>query len=283
MNHTILLISCPDRRGITAAVTQFVFQHNGNIIHADQHIDEQSNTFFMRVEWSLEGFNLRREEIAMHFGTIATQFQMHWTLHFADVLPRVALFVSKPLHCLQDLLLRYREGQLRCHIPLIISNHEDARPVAEEFKCKFHYFSIDPQNKLQQESREIELLAREQINVIVLARYHQILSAPFVEKFPRKIINIHHSFLPAFVGSNPYAQAYQKGVKIIGATSHYVVDKLDEGPIIEQDTVRVSHRDALEDLIQKGQDLEKVVLYRAVRWHLERKVLTYGNKTVVFD
>ena len=283
MAQIILLISCPDSRGITAAVTDFIFKHNGNILHADQHIDEQSNTFFMRIEWEREGFNLSPENIKATFGRIAEQFKMSWQIYFSDQKTRVAIFVSKPLHCLHDLLFRWKTGQINCDLGCIVSNHLDAQPLAEELDIPFVHFPIFKENKHEQERRQIELLLREKIDCVVLARYHQILTTQFIEAFHNKIINIHHSFLPAFVGSNPYLQAQQRGVKIIGATSHYVIEALDQGPIIEQDTVRISHRDSLEDLIREGQDLEKIVLSRAVRWHLERKILCYGNKTVVFD
>jgi len=283
MNHAILLISCPDRKGITATVTNFIYQHGGNILHSDQHIDEQTNTFFMRVEWSLKGFDIPRERIKGHLQAIASRFGMKWELCFADQPLRAAIFVSKHLHCLYDLLYRKKAGHFSCLIPLIISNHPDAKSIAREFRIPFHVLPITPKNKSVQEPRELKLLEKEKIDLLVLARYHQILSARFVNKYRQRIINIHHSFLPAFAGKSPYQQAYQKGVKIIGATSHYVTEKLDEGPIIEQDTVRISHRDALNDLVRKGEDLEKAVLNRAVRWHLERKILCYGNKTVIFD
>ena len=283
MSNAILLISCSDKKGITATVTNFVFKNNGNIEHADQHIDEQSNTFFMRIEWSLKEFKIDKDKIAASFQSIADEFAMDWNLYFTDEAPRVAIFVSKYLHCLYDLLLRYKSGQFKCKVPLIISNHSDAKEIAKNFGIDFFEFPIDKENKEEQEERQIELLKEGKIDVVVLVRYGQILSKQFVGQFPSRIINIHHSFLPAFVGSNPYAQAYQKGVKIIGATSHYVTEELDAGPIIEQDTVRVSHRDSLNDLVMKGEDLEKVVLSRAVRWHLERKILVYNNKTVIFD
>jgi len=283
MNHAILLISCPDQKGITASVTDFIFSHNGNIVHADQHIDGQSNTFFMRVEWALKDFALERAQIPEKFSPLAEKFTMTWDLHFMDRRQRVAILVSKPLHCLQDLILRQKAGQLRCDIPFVISNHGDAASVAQSFGVRFLEFPMTPQNKEQQEAEQIKLLEESQIDCIVLARYHQILSPRFVKTFENRIINIHHSFLPAFAGKNPYAQAYEKGVKIIGATSHFVTEQLDQGPIIEQDTVRISHRDSLEDLVIKGQDLEKVVLSRAVRWFLDRKILCYGNKTVIFD
>lgn len=283
MNRAVLLISCPDKKGITSAVTTFVFQNNGNIVSADQHIDEQSNTFFMRIEWSLDDFKIKPEQIKMRFKPLADKFKMEWSLYFDHTLPNVAIFVSKHLHCLYDLLLRYKEGQLPCHIRVLISNHPDARAVANEFGIKFFEIPITPRTKAAQEKKQLEILKKEKIDLVVLARYHQILTRNIINIFPRKIINIHHSFLPAFAGGEPYRQAYQKGVKIIGATSHYVVEALDAGPIIEQDTVRVTHRDALSGLVRKGQDLERLVLSRAVRWHLQHKILCYNNKTVVFE
>ncbi len=283
MPNAILLISCPDKRGITATVTDFIFKNNGNIEHADQHIDKETNTFFMRVEWSLEKFKIEKPKIKSELLPIADKFGMDWKLYFTDEVPRAAIFTSKTTHGLHDLLLRRQSGHLRCTIPLIISNHPDAKNIARGFGIDFFEFPMLPENKREQEERQLVLLKEGNIDVIILARYGQILSKEFVDHFPNQIINIHHSFLPAFVGQNPYAQAYRKGVKIIGATSHYVVPELDAGPIIEQDTVRVSHRDALEDLVRKGEDLEKVVLSRAVRWHLERKILVYNNKTVIFD
>lgn len=283
MANAILLISCKDQKGITAAITHFVASHGGNIIHADQHIDAQSNTFFMRVEWSLAGFELSREQLCMHFEAIAQRFAMIWECGFSDERQRMAIFVSKHLHCLYDVLLRYREGQLNCEIPLIISNHEAAALVAKNFDIAFEYMPICKENKLDQERQELVLLKRHQIDVIALARYHQILTSMMIEPFLNRIINIHHSFLPAFAGGAPYAQAYRKGVKIIGATSHYVTAELDQGPIIEQDITRISHRDAVDDLKRMGQDLEKMVFSRALRLHLERKILCYDNKTVVFD
>lgn len=283
MNHAILLISCPDRKGITASVTNFIFQNNGNIVHADQHIDDQSNTFFMRIEWILDDFSIPQEKIEEAFGSIAKKFEMVWKLSFQNQKIRACIFVSKQPHCAYDLLYRHKSGQLACDIPLVISNHRDAENLAENFGIKFLEFPITQTNKENQEKKQMELLSKEKIDLIILARYHQILSPAFVKAFPNKIINIHHSFLPAFAGKNPYLQAYEKGVKIIGATSHYVTEELDGGPIIEQDTARISHRNSLEDLVRHGEDLERVVLSRAVRWHLERKILCYGNKTVVFD
>lgn len=283
MSHAILLISCPDQKGITATVTSYVFEHGGNIVDASQHIDEQSNTFFMRIEWSLDSFAPAACPIEDSFKPIAQKFGMTWNFYRTDHIPNVAIFASQHLHCLYDVLLRQRSGQLQCHFPLIISNHPQAQNVAREFGIKFVQMAMDDKNKESQEQRQLEILQEEKIELIVLARYHQILSADFVKHYSNRIINIHHSFLPAFAGKSPYDQAYQKGVKIIGATSHFVIEALDQGPIIEQDTVRISHRDSIQDLKLKGQDLEKIVLSRAVRWYLERKILAYGNKTVVFD
>lgn len=283
MNHAILLISCSDQKGITAAVTGFVAANNGNIVHADQHIDEQSSTFFMRLEWALDGFFVKDQDIHGAFSPIAQKFQMTWELSFTKTQNRVAIFVSKHLHCLHDLLIRHKVGQLGCEIATIVSNHTDAGGLAHEFGIPFEEFTISKENKGEQEKRQMEILKRYSIDLVVLARYHQILTDAFIKQYPNRIINVHHSFLPAFVGGNPYHQAYQKGVKLIGATSHYVIEELDGGPIIEQDTVRITHRDELKDLMRKGEDLEKAVLNRAVRWHLERKILCYGNKTVVFD
>ena len=283
MCHAILLVSCPDQKGITASMTNFIYENNGNIVHADQHIDEQSNTFFMRVEWSLDGFDIKKEDVAENFKAIANKFQMTWDLSFSDQRVRLGIFVSRHLHCLSDLLYRQQAGQLTCEIPLIISNHPDAKTIADNFGIKFLEMPITQENKHEQEEKEIKALNEEGIDLIVLARYHQIFTENFVSTFHNRIINIHHSFLPAFAGGNPYLQAYEKGVKIIGATSHYVTEKLDDGPIIEQDTVRISHRDSLDDLVRKGEDLEKSVLSRAVRLALQKKILSYGNKTVVFD
>jgi formyltetrahydrofolate deformylase len=283
MENAILLISCPDTKGIVAKITTFIYQNNGNIEHADQHIDSQTNTFFMRIEWSLKDFKIEKNFIAHQFKPLAEEFKMNWVLYFSSEISRVAVFVSKYLHCLYDLLYRYKSGQFRCQIPLIVSNYPQAKEAAQEFGINFVEFPITKENKIEQEKRQLELLKKERIDLIILARYTQILTKQFVDEFPNRIINIHHSFLPAFVGSSPYKQAYRRGVKIIGATSHYVTEKLDAGPIIEQDTVRVSHRDSLQDLKDKGEDLERVVLSRAVKWHLERKILVYNNKTVIFD
>ncbi len=285
--NAILLVFCPDRRGLTARITDFIYKNNGNIEHADQHVDKNNGIFFMRIEWSLEGFNIKREDIADKFLPIAEDYNMDWKLHFTDYKPKMAVFVSKKLHCLYDLLYRYKEGQFNVEIPLIISNHSNAKKLATSFDINFMEFPVNKETKIEQERKEIQLLREKEVEIVVLARYMQIFSKQFVSEFPYNIINIHHSFLPAFVGAKPYEQAYQRGVKIIGATSHYVTEKLDAGPIIEQDVVRVSHRDSVLNMQRKGEDLEKVVLGRAVNWHLERKILVYetdsGAKTVVFD
>ena len=284
MNPTaILFISCPDQRGLVARIAQFVFENNGNIVHSDHHIDAELGLFLMRVEWELDGFRIPREEIARRFEPLAESLGMQWQIHFSDRRQRIAILVSQYSHCLYDLLLRNAEGELRGEGVLAISNHNDLGPVAERFGIPFHLFPIQPANKREQEEKELELLSSRQIDLVVLARYMQVLSAEFVARYPNRIINIHHSFLPAFAGARPYHQAYERGVKLIGATSHYVTEQLDDGPIIEQDVVRISHRDTVEDLIRKGRDLERVVLARAVRLHLEHRVLPYGKKTAVFD
>lgn len=282
MNTLILLISCPDKKGITARVTQFIFSRGGNIIHADQHIDTASDTFFMRVQWQESGSS-DPDGFREKFDAVAKEYCMDWEIFCSSLRPRVVLFVSKHLHCLYDLLWRYRAGQFNCEIPFIVSNHEEAEHAADSFGVGFHHVPVMAAHKADAEQYQLKLLKDAEIELVVLARYMQILSPEFISGFSYKIINIHHSFLPAFKGADPYRQAYEKGVKIIGATSHYVNDELDMGPIIEQDTVRVSHRDTVEDMVRKGQDLEKVVLSRAVSWHLQRKILTYNNKTVVFD
>jgi formyltetrahydrofolate deformylase len=284
MPRAILLLSCPDQKGITAAVTDFVFKRGGNILDAAQHADAESGAFFMRMEWALAGFTVHRADIASEFKPLADKFKMSWELYFTDVPVKTAIFVSKQLHCLHDLLFRYRSGQLpRAKIELIVSNHRNAEDLARQWGIDFLHVPVLAETKRAAEEIQLAALQAKGIDLIVLARYHQILTGGFVHHYPRKIINIHHSFLPAFVGASPYAQAHQKGVKLIGATSHYVIEDLDQGPIIEQDAARISHRYAVPDLIEEGQDLERVVLYRAVRWHLERKILCYANKTVVFE
>jgi len=283
MCAAILLISCPDQKGITAKVTNFIYANNGNIEHADQHIDSQSNTFFMRIQWSLTGFKLEKKDIAKNFQCLADEFKMKWSLHFTDQPTRIAIFASESTHCLYDLLLKYKQNYFNCQIPLIISDSGSASKIAKDFKIKFFKFPKVGKDKQKVEQKEIALLKKENIETIVLARYMQILSGEFLKEFSKPIINIHHSFLPAFIGKDPHQQAYSRGVKIIGATSHYVIKELDAGPIIQQDTARVSHRDSLDDLKRESQELERTVLARAVRWHLEHKILVYNNKTVVFD
>ena len=283
-NTAILLIHCPDKQGILATVTEFLNKNNGNIIYLDQHVDRVEEIFYMRVEWELTGFAIPAEKIGEYFETlIAHPLQMYWRLYFTEEIPKMALFVSKMPHCLFDILGRYTAGEWDVKIPLIISNHETLKPVAERFGIDFHYFPITKENKVEQEKREIELLKKHKIDFVVLARYMQILSEDFVKQFPNKVINIHHSFLPAFAGAKPYHAAHERGVKIIGATSHYVTSDLDAGPIIEQDVTRCSHVDTVQKLIRKGRDLEKIVLSQAVYKHLQRKILVYHNRTVVFN
>lgn len=279
----ILLIDCPDRKGIVAAVADFLYAHNANILHADQHQDNEAGLFFTRVEWDLAGFDLDATGFKTQFAPIADKFKMRWRFELSSQKPRLALFVSKFDHCLADLLYRHHSGELACEIPLIVSNHEDARRLAEFHGIAYHVLPVDAQNKVEAEARQLALLEKHRVDLVVLARYMQVLSPAFVARYPARIINVHHSFLPAFSGARPYQRAYEKGVKLIGATSHYVTEELDEGPIIEQDVVRVSHRDQLEDLVQKGRDLEKAVLSRAVRWHSEHRILVYAKKTVIFD
>ncbi len=283
-NTAILLIHCPDKQGILAIVTEFLNQNKGNIIYLDQHVDRKEEIFYMRVEWELDGFAIPHDKIGEYFETlIAHSLQMNWRLYFNDDIPRMALFVSKMPHCLFDILARYTAGEWDIEIPLIISNHETLKPVAERFGIDFYHFPITNENKAELEEKEIELLKEKQIDFVVLARYMQVLSSSFVNYFPNKIINIHHSFLPAFAGAKPYHAAHERGVKIIGATSHYVTSDLDAGPIIEQDVTRCSHIDTVEKLIRKGRDLEKIVLSQAVYKHLQRKILVYQNRTVVFN
>jgi formyltetrahydrofolate deformylase len=278
----ILLISCPDRTGLVAAITEFIFRNKGNILHLDQHVDAEENVFFMRVEWDLDGFVLPAAEIGTQFQPLAERMQMNWELHFSDETPRMAIFVSKQGHCLYDLLARYHSGEWDVEIPLIVSNHPDMQSIAQKFGIDFHLFTVNRENKPAQEHAQLALLKEYNVDFIVLARYMQILSGDFVEQYPNRIINIHHSFLPAFIGAKPYHAAYARGVKMIGATSHYVTPDLDAGPILEQDTARVNHKDSVEDLIRKGKDVEKLVLSRAVGYHLRRQVLIYNNKTVIF-
>ena len=281
--RAILLISCPDRPGIVAALSDFIHRNGGNILDFDQHTDLEDGAFLCRVSWDLEGFSIRREEIAGAFRPIAERFAMDSDMRFSDHVPRMALFVSKLDHCLFDLLWRQRIGELQATIPFVISNHADLEPVVRSFGIPFFVHPIAPETRAAEQKAMLQRVEDAGIDLIVLARYMQVLGEAFVEAFPRRMINIHHSFLPAFPGSRPYQRAYERGVKVIGATGHYVTSDLDEGPIIEQDVVRVSHRDSVADLVRKGRDLEKVVLARSVNLHLAHGVLVYGNKTVVFD
>ncbi|MBF9018438.1 MULTISPECIES: formyltetrahydrofolate deformylase [unclassified Oceanispirochaeta] len=278
----ILFLSCMDRKGIVAEITHFITMYEGNILNCDQHYDE-SGMFFMRVEWDMSDFAINNKKIESAFEPIAVKFEMDWRLEFSTERATTAILVSKYDHCLYELLIRNKAGELKTDIKLIMSNHEDCRPIAEYFNIPFHHFPVSKDTKAEVEKNQIALLNKEKIDLIVLARYMQILSGKFIDAFPRKIINIHHSFLPAFVGAKPYHQAFSRGVKLIGATSHYVTEDLDQGPIIAQDVARVNHRDNVNDLIEKGRNLEKSVLSRAVQLHLEHKILVFGNKTIVFD
>jgi formyltetrahydrofolate deformylase len=279
----ILLIDCPDRKGIVVAIVNFLVQrYDINILNADQHQDVELGLFFMRVEFATDAANFTEATFRAAFEHIAHEFQMNWRIEFADAVQNVALFVSQYLHCLADLLLRHQNGEFRCNLALIVSNHEAARPLAEFHKIPFHYLPVERDNKTQMEAAQLALLAKHKIDLVVLARYMQILSPKFVAAYPRRIINVHHSFLPAFTGVRPFHAAFARGVKLIGATSHYVTSVLDEGPIIEQDVARISQNDQLPSLVQKGRDLERLVLSRAVQWHLEHRILSYANKTVNF-
>jgi formyltetrahydrofolate deformylase len=283
-NTAIILMHCPDQKGIVAKVTEFIDNNNGNILSLEQHVDHEIKQFFMRMEWELDKFLIPREKIGDFFGTqIAAKYDMKWNLYFSDQRPRMAVFVSKLNHCLFDILSRYQAGEWKMEIPLIISNHDTLKPVANQFNIPFHVFPINKENKHEQEKKELELMKKHNIDFIVLARYMQILSKQMIEVYPNRIINIHHSFLPAFPGAKPYHSAYNRGVKIIGATSHYASEELDEGPIIEQDVTRISHIDPIKRLVRKGKDLEKIVLSRAVHNHIARKILVFKNKTIVFS
>lgn len=280
----ILLMHCPDQKGIVAEVTDFLLRNKGNVIELHQHVDTEEKHFFMRVEWELEGFQIPKDKISEFFSTLlADKFNMTWSLSFSSSVPRIAIFVSQYAHCFYDLLARYESGEWDVDIPLIISNHEKFRKIADRFGIPFHHFPINKANKAEQEALEIRLLKTYDIDLVVLARYMQILSSGFVNHFPDQIINIHHSSLPAFPGADPYGSAYRRGVKFMGATAHYVTADLDEGPIIAQDIVPISHRDSIDDLKRKGKDIEKIVLAEAIWAHINYKVLSYGNKTVVFD
>lgn len=283
-NSAILLIHCGDRQGILAAVTDFINTNKGNILYLDQWVDKEDGLFFMRVEWSIDEFKIPKDKIKEYFETlIAGRFDMEFYIHFRNEKPRMAIMVSKMQHCLDDLLSRYSSGEWNVEIPVIISNHPDLKPIADNHGIPFHVFPITKDNKAELEPKEIELLDSLNVDVVVLARYMQVLSSDFINHFPNKIINIHHSTLPAFVGAKPYHQAHARGVKLIGATCHYVTADLDAGPIIEQDVVHITHKDTVDDLVRKGRDIEKIVLSRGVGKHLNHKVLAFGNRTVVFD
>ena len=280
-NSAVLLIDCPDRKGLVAAVAGLLYRYGANITHADQHQDHEAGLFFMRVEWTLEGFDL--SAFRVEFQTTAAELRMQWQLKLMSEVPRMAVFVSQHLHCLVDILHRQQAGELPCSIRLILSNHHDGEALAGFYGVDFRHIPVNPETRKEAEDEQRRQLSAEGIDLIVLARYMQILSPEFVREYPARIINVHHSFLPAFIGARPYHAAFHRGVKLIGATSHYVTAALDDGPIIEQDVVRISHRDQVEDLVKKGRDIEKAVLSRALMWHLEHRILCYGNKTVVFD
>lgn len=281
--NAILLLSCPDRKGIVASISNFIFKNNGNIIRAQQHSPQGENMLFMRIEWDLDGFHIPREEISGAFKPLADEFQMDWEIRFSDYIPRIAIFVSKHVHCFHDIILRHRMGEFTAEIPLVISNHLELKALAEQLGLTFRHYPITSDNKAEQEKAEIRELERHRIDLVVLARYMQVLTADFVNRYQNRIINIHHSFLPAFAGREPYRQAYERGVKIIGATSHYVTEKLDEGPIIAQDVIKITHKDTPDDMMLKGKDLERIVLARALRLHLDNRILVYGKKTIIFE
>ncbi len=291
-DSAVLLIDCPDQKGLVARVSSLLYRHGANILHADQHQDHELGLFFMRVEWGLGAadgssasvpaeFDL--DAFKTEFAPLAAELGMRWQLTTSNRLPRVALFCSQYLHCMADLLHRWRTGELLCEIPVIVSNHRDVERLAAFYGIPFEHIPVTIATRAKAEARQLEVLAKNEIELVVLARYMQILSPAFVQRYPAAIINVHHSFLPAFTGAKPYHAAHARGVKLIGATSHYVTEVLDDGPIIEQDVARISHRDQVEDLVARGRDLERIVLSRAVRWRLDRRILCYGNKTVVFD
>jgi formyltetrahydrofolate deformylase len=283
MTTAVLLLACPDQPGLVAAVAAFVAEHGGNITHADQHVDAEVGVFFQRVELDLRAFDLDRDSLPARFNdAVARRFGMRYDIRYSDERPRVAILVSKQPHCLVDLLGRWRAGELPADLALVASNHADHEGTAAFYGVPYHHLPVTPDTKAQQEAALGDLLDRERVDLVVLARYMQVLSAAFVERYPQRIVNIHHSFLPAFAGGRPYHQAYERGVKLIGATAHYATAELDQGPIIDQDVTRITHRDTVDDLMRKGRDLERVVLARAIRAHLEHRILVYGNKTVVF-
>tara|TARA_B100001093_G_scaffold476293_1_gene502515 strand:- start:1450 stop:2304 length:855 start_codon:yes stop_codon:yes gene_type:complete len=284
MSTATMLIYCSDEKGIILSVTNYISTNNGNIVDLDQHVDGEQKIFFMRVEWTLSNFNIPRENIGAHFGSeVAHKYQMQHTVHFRDEKIRMALMVSKMDHCFNDILSRYKSGEWNVEIPLIISNHPDMEETAHRFGIPYHYIPVSKQTKVEQEKKQLQLLSDNKVEFVVLARYMQILSENFIKDYSNRIINIHHSFLPAFPGAKPYHSAHERGVKIIGATSHYVTKDLDAGPIIEQSTANISHKDRVEDLVRKGRDIEKAVLSRAIWYHVNRRILSYGNRTIIFD
>ncbi len=283
MESAILLLSCPDAKGIDARISSFIWQNNGNIVHFDQHVDEEFHQYFARIEWTLEDFRIPKGEIQKAFAPLASELRADWRIHFSSERPKIGILVSRHLHCLYDLLAKWREGRLRCEIPLIIGDHEDARPIAEMFGVPFHHIPVSPERRVESEKQQVSLLEREGVELVVLARYGKILSPYFVNRFRNRIMSVHPSFLPAFPGKDPFTQAYRRGVKLLGATVHFVTEELDQGPIVLQDVVRVSHRDRLADLVRKSEDLEKSLLSEAVRLFCERRLLVYQNKTIVFE
>ena len=284
MNTAILLIHCPDDKGVVLSITDFIFKNKGNIVDLDQHVDGERKIFFMRIEWSISDFCIPKDKIGEYFDTlVGHKHQMRWELHYRTEKPKMALMVSKMDHCFNDILSRYKSGEWNVEIPLIISNHKDMEEAAKRFDIPFHHIPIGRDNKKVQEEKQLKLLAENQIDFVVLARYMQILSGNFIDHYPNNIINIHHSFLPAFPGAKPYHSAYARGVKIIGATSHFVTTELDAGPIIEQGVAHISHKDSVKDLIRKGRDIEKIVLSKAIWNHINRRILSYNNRTVIFE
>jgi len=282
-NTAVLLVQCPDRKGLDATIAEFIYRYDGYILHFKQHQAREERYYDARVEWDLDEFRLSLNDFDTVFGPVAHKFGMNWSIALGSYRPRVAIFVSKYDHCLVDLLYRQRNGELACELPLMISNHPDARRHADFYGVPYHMISVTKENKAQAEAEQFALLEAQKIDLVVLARYMQVLSNEFILSYPRPIINIHHSFLPAFIGAKPHHQAFLRGVKLIGATAHYVTEVLDDGPIIEQGVARISHKDDVEDLVEKGRDLEKVVLSRAVRWHIENRILLHGNRTVIFE
>ncbi len=282
-NTAVLLLSCPDQTGLVSEFSGFIYKNGGNIVSLNEHVDTEANIFFLRVAWSMKGFQIPENKMDQEFGLLAGRFKASWQLNFLEKKERTAIFVSRYDHCLRDILWRSSMNEFIMEVPLIISNYPDMKPVAERYGIPYYVFQVTKDNKPETEKQELRLLKEHKIDSIILARYMQVLSPTFVAEYPNRIINIHHSFLPAFAGANPYRKAFEKGVKIIGATSHYVSDELDEGPIIDQDIARISHKDTVQDLVRNGRDLERLVLSRAVRYHTEHRILVHGKKTVVFD